>query len=178
VFVLDENMRKVKPGDCGELYLGGSGLARGYHRNPELTASRFVPSPFADESGTRLYRTGDLVRLRQDGCLEYIERNDYQVKMRGYRIELGEVESALREHPQISQAVVIVQGEGVEKRLVAFVTGHNLGKESQSDVFRFLRKRIPPYMLPSALITLPQLPLTANGKVDRNALSRSIKRKM
>jgi acyl carrier protein len=133
-----------------------------------LTAERFVPDPFSGKSGARLYRTGDLVRFSEQGVLEYLGRIDHQVKVRGYRIELSEVESVLRRHEQVREAVVIVREVDGDKRLVAYLTGNLL---SVSPMLRpWLRDRLPDYMVPASFVLLEQMPLTANGKIDRRAL--------
>jgi len=152
----------------GELCIGGDGLARGYWRRPEQTAEKFVPNPFGQERGERLYRTGDLVRYLPDGKLEFIGRRDQQVKLRGFRIELGEIESVLGTHTSLRECVVAVIGEAGDKRLVAYVVGHEAvdGSELRS----YLKDRLPEYMVPSAFVTLEEVPLTPNGKVDRKAL--------
>jgi amino acid adenylation domain-containing protein len=165
-FVLDKNLQPVPVGVPGELYLGGEGLTRGYLNRPELTATRFIPNPF---NAGRLYKTGDLVRYLPDGRLEYLGRTDHQIKLRGFRIELGEVEAVLRQHPQISDNIVLVrEDEPGDRRLVAYlVTGEEI---PIGDLRAFLRKKLPDYMVPSAFVRLDALPLTANGKVDRKAL--------
>jgi amino acid adenylation domain-containing protein len=166
--VLDPGLERRPVGVPGELYLAGSGLARGYLGRPELTAERFVPDPFSRDGGARMYRTGDLVRLRPDGDLDYLGRLDHQVKIRGFRIELGEVEAALSRQPGVESAVVLVR-EGVvgDKRLVAYVTGAGL---SASDLRRALQRELPEAMVPSAFVFLEAFPLTPHGKVDRRAL--------
>ncbi|MCF4994542.1 amino acid adenylation domain-containing protein [Pseudomonas syringae] len=165
--VLDAQLLLVPHGVAGELYLGGAGLARSYHRRPALTAERFVPCPFHD--GARLYRTGDLVRQRADGVIEYLGRLDHQVKLRGLRIELGEIEARLMQHPLVREAVVLVQ-DG--KHLVAYLVLEKASpaEQWQQDVKAWLLGSLPEYMVPTHLMTLAQLPVTANGKLDRKAL--------
>ncbi|OIN45327.1 non-ribosomal peptide synthetase [Pseudomonas costantinii] len=161
-YVLDAQLNPVPSGVSGELYLGGVGLARSYHRRPALTAERFVPSPFVD--GERLYRTGDRVRQRADGVIEYLGRLDHQVKLRGLRIELGEIETRLMQHPTVREAVVLVQGG---KQLVAYLVLEN---EEPVDLKAWLLSSLPEYMVPTHFISLAKLPVTANGKLDRKAL--------
>ncbi|WP_455884008.1 amino acid adenylation domain-containing protein, partial [Pseudomonas protegens] len=161
-YVLDAQLNPVPAGVSGELYLGGSGLARSYHRRPALTAERFVPSPFGD--GVRLYRTGDRVRQRADGVIEYLGRLDHQVKLRGLRIELGEIETRLMQHPGVREAVVLVQGG---KQLVAYLV---LEGEAPADLKAWLLSSLPEYMVPTHMVHLAKLPVTANGKLDRKAL--------
>ncbi|HEX3552498.1 MAG TPA: amino acid adenylation domain-containing protein, partial [Thermoanaerobaculia bacterium] len=172
VYLLDTSLRLVPVGVPGEIHVGGAGLAEGYLGRPELTAERFVPHPFG-EAGSRLYRSGDLARRLPEGDLEYLGRIDHQVKIRGFRIELGEIESALVRHPAVREAVVLAvedpERAGGDRRLVAWVVP--AGEEpSLSDLRSFLAQSLPDYMLPSALVLLESLPLTANGKVDRRAL--------
>ncbi|HVR96545.1 MAG TPA: amino acid adenylation domain-containing protein, partial [Thermoanaerobaculia bacterium] len=154
----------LEPVEEGELYLGGSKLARGYLDRPDLTAERFVPDPFSDAPGARLYRTGDLVRWLPDGDLRYLGRLDHQVKIRGYRIELGEVEAALARHPAVREVVVVAR----EQRLVAYLAADPA--PSSEELRRLLREILPEPMVPSAFVLLPALPRTPNGKVDRKAL--------
>ncbi|HVR95631.1 MAG TPA: amino acid adenylation domain-containing protein, partial [Thermoanaerobaculia bacterium] len=177
VHLLDPALRPVPAGVAGELCLAGAGLARGYLGRPELTAERFVPDPFGTP-GSRLYRTGDLARRRPDGEIEYLGRRDHQVKVRGFRIELGEVEAALRRHPEVRDAAVVVhqdahQDRSGDRRLVACWVPREEGREPAVGDFRaFLKESLPEAMLPSAFLALPALPLTPNGKVDRQALAR------
>jgi amino acid adenylation domain-containing protein/non-ribosomal peptide synthase protein (TIGR01720 family) len=170
-------LRPVPVGIAGELYLGGAGLARGYLHRPDWTAERFLPDPFSAEPGARLYRTGDRVRWTAAGELEFLGRLDHQVKIRGFRIELGEIEAALGELPGVREAVVVARADGFDRsdrsvqspgdrRLVAYVVGDAL-----ADVLRrSLYERLPDYMVPAAFVTIPALPLTPHGKVDRKAL--------
>ncbi|MFK0221132.1 amino acid adenylation domain-containing protein [Streptomyces vinaceus] len=165
--VLDARLRPVPVGVFGELYIGGDGVARGYHGRPGLTADRFVPDPYG--AGDRLYRTGDLVRRLADGTLEYRGRADGQVKVRGHRMELGEIESALARHPRVLAAAVAVHGTGVDAVLAGYVTW----RDEEGDVRElgdFLRRDLPEYMVPAVLTALERLPLTPNGKLDRKAL--------
>ena len=175
VAVLDRTLRPVPVGVAGELYVGGDGLARGYLGRPDLTAERFVPDPLPEEGGGepggRLYRTGDLARWRPDGTLDFVGRIDRQVKLRGFRIEPGEIEAALYELPGVGEAVVVVRGEGEEKRLVAYVVPAADAVPPETAALRAaLRERLPEYMVPSFFVSLPTLPLDPNGKPDRRAL--------
>jgi amino acid adenylation domain-containing protein/non-ribosomal peptide synthase protein (TIGR01720 family) len=165
--VLDAQLRPVPAGVSGELYLGGAGLARSYHRRPALTAERFVPCPFHD--GARLYRTGDRVRQRADGVIEYLGRLDHQVKLRGLRIELGEIETRLMQHPLVREAVVLVQGG---KHLVGYLVLESAEPDEQwqQTLKAWLLGSLPEYMVPTYLMPLIKLPVTANGKLDRKAL--------
>ncbi|HJZ98655.1 MAG TPA: amino acid adenylation domain-containing protein, partial [Candidatus Solibacter sp.] len=169
-YILDEQQRPQPIGVAGELYIGGAGLARGYLGRAALTAERFVPDGFGSEAGGRLYRTGDRARWRGDGEIEYLGRTDLQVKIRGHRIEPGEIEAALLKHPAVRQAVVIPRKEAqAGQQLVAYVAGPSL---PGVEVLRgHLRAQLPDFMIPGQFHRLPQLPLTANGKVDRSALS-------
>ena len=172
VYVLDEEMEPVPVGVGGEIYIGGDGLARGYVNRAGTTAERFIPDPYGREAGGRLYRTGDLGRWRGDGQLEFVGRNDDQVKLRGYRIELGEIEARLLEHRQVSQAVVMVREDTPgDKRLVAYYTSKEGGRALEGEELRaHLMVKLPEYMLPSAYVLLESLPLSVNGKVNRKAL--------
>ncbi|MFF8592595.1 amino acid adenylation domain-containing protein [Streptomyces sp. NPDC015220] len=169
-YVLGPDLRPVPAGATGELYLGGVGLAHGYHGRPGLTAERFVADPFADRPGARMYRTGDLVRQRPDGTIDYLGRVDHQVKIRGFRIELGEIEGVLLEHPEVAQAVVVREDTPAGPRLAGYVVAAD-GAEAQPTALRaHLAGRLPDYMVPAALVVLDALPLTPNGKVDRARL--------
>ena len=169
-YVLDERLEPRPSRATGELYLGGAGLARGYLGAPSITAERFLPDPFSLVPGARLYRTGDLVRHRHDGQLEFLGRLDQQVKLRGFRIEPGEIETALVAHPSVREAVVLSRAEdGGDARLVAYVVA--VGAAPEAGALRgFLRRTLPDYMLPAAIVFLPSLPLAPNGKIDRQAL--------
>ena len=175
IYVLDRHLQPVPVGVCGELLIGGSGLARGYVGSSALTAERFVPHPFAVEPGQRLYCTGDLVRLFNDGNLAFIGRRDGQVKIRGFRIEVGEIERALVSHPQIEKAAVVVRTDLQSgKALVGyleFVKQPGAALDSRQ-LRSFLLETLPPFMLPAGFVALDQLPLSHNGKLDRKALQR------
>jgi acyl-coenzyme A synthetase/AMP-(fatty) acid ligase len=186
VYILDGEMEAAPVGVVGEMYIGGAGVARGYQNRAELTAERFVPDGFSKEEGMRMYRTGDLGRRRGDGRIEFLGRNDYQVKVRGFRIELGEIEARLGEHEGVGEAVVVARedgggavgvGVGGEKRLVAYYTVAESKQQQSSqeqagaeELREYLSERLPEYMVPAAYVRLERLPLTANGKVDRRAL--------
>lgn len=171
VFVLDLNLQPAPVETMGELFIGGVGVARGYQNQPELTAERFIPNPFAEERGERLYRTGDRARWRADGNLEFIGRLDSQVKLRGNRIELGEIEAALGSYPQVEQAAVLAREDsGRGKYLAAYVAVKPPAQVSVPDLRSYLQQSLPKYMVPSAFVLLPSLPLTSSGKLDRHAL--------
>ncbi|MGY2290044.1 non-ribosomal peptide synthetase [Pseudomonas sp. SDO528_S397] len=169
-YILDADLALVPQGATGELYVGGAGLAQGYHQRPGMTAERFVADPFARDGG-RLYRTGDLVRQRADGLVEYLGRVDHQVKIRGFRIELGEIETRLLEHPSVAEAVVLALDSPSGKQLVGYLVSddadHNALRESLK---AHLKAQLPDYMVPAHLMVLASMPLTANGKLDRRAL--------
>ncbi|MEU8465516.1 amino acid adenylation domain-containing protein [Streptomyces sp. NPDC029003] len=184
VYVLDARLHPVPRGVPGELYIAGAGVARGYQDRPELTAERFVANPFGP-AGARMYRTGDLVRWNRDGLLEYLARTDHQVKVRGFRIELGEIEHVLAGHPGVARAAVVVrEGAQGDKRVVGYVvpaSGAGSGADGGADsgaavdgllaaLDAHLRGLLPEYMVPAALIPLDRIPLTPNGKLDRQAL--------
>jgi acyl-coenzyme A synthetase/AMP-(fatty) acid ligase len=186
VYVLDKELNPAGVGINGEIYIGGAGLARGYVNRAEMTAERFVPNPYSASGGERLYRTGDVGRYREDGNIEYVGRKDEQVKIRGYRIELGEIEARLKEHGLVEEAVVVARAAGEdgggEKRLVAYVVmvkakgdeaGHSKpegGELEAAELRAYLAKWLPEYMVPTAIVRLERIPLTANGKLDRKAL--------
>ncbi|WP_410897088.1 amino acid adenylation domain-containing protein [Pseudomonas guariconensis] len=168
-YVLADDLSPLPAGLVGELYLGGEGLARGYHRRPGLTAERFVASPFA--TGQRLYRTGDLARQRADGVIEYMGRIDHQVKIRGLRIELGEIEARLLEQPEVREAAVLAVGTGADMQLAAYVVAHQADSAQLGEQLKArLRTLLPDYMVPAHLVQLASLPLSPNGKLDRKAL--------
>ncbi|HKH45326.1 MAG TPA: amino acid adenylation domain-containing protein, partial [Thermoanaerobaculia bacterium] len=173
VWLLDERLEPVPPGVPGEMYLGGDGLARGYWRLPERTASRFVPHPFATWPGERLYRTGDLARWLPDGTVDFLGRIDRQVKIRGFRVEPAEIETTLERHPGIVSAVVQPRDDGRgNKRLVAWIVpaGPGVEKIAESDLLAWCREHLPAFMVPGAFVLMQALPLDPNGKVDRKAL--------
>lgn len=169
-YVLDAGLHLVPDGVVGEIYLGGPQLARGYLGRPALTAARFVADPF--DPGGRLYRTGDLARRNSAGDLEFVGRADEQVKIRGYRIELGEVEAALGSHPDVAHAVALVDSDDTGARLIAHVVPdvHTDGRIDVDDVLRHVRAAVPEHLVPSALGTIDEIPLTVHGKLDRDAL--------
>jgi amino acid adenylation domain-containing protein len=168
IYILDAHGQPVPMGVTGEIYIGGAGVGRGYLNRPELTAERFLPDPFS--AGGRMYKTGDLGRWRADGCLEYLGRNDAQIKLRGFRIEPGEIEACLAEHPAVGEVVVILREDQGEKRLVAYLTAVAGATLQPEELRNTLRGALPDYMVPSAFVVLDVLPLTPNGKVDRRAL--------
>lgn len=170
-YVLDDALELTPVGVVGELYIAGKGVGRGYLHHPDLTAERFRPHPYATRGGQRLYATGDLARWQVNGELECLGRLDDQVKVRGYRIELAEVETALRGHPSVIEAAVVVREDTPrDKRLVAYLVGD--GEISIDQVRSYVEARLPAYMVPSAFVLLTEFPLTLNGKVDRKALPK------
>ncbi|MCL4692443.1 MAG: amino acid adenylation domain-containing protein [Candidatus Hydrogenedentes bacterium] len=167
--VLQDDLQPSPIGVPGELYLGGLGLANGYFNQTELTADSFVPSPYRD--GERLYRSGDRVRYLPDGAIEFIGRIDGQVKLRGFRIELGEIQAALRSHPGIDDAVVVLREDAPDRKyLVGYIVPANDASPNQETLRSHLRQTLPEYMVPAAFVNLDRIPLTPNGKVDRRAL--------
>jgi amino acid adenylation domain-containing protein len=164
-YVMDRHGRLAPSGVVGELWIGGAGVARGYQGRPELTEAVFVPDPYV--AGSRCYRTGDLARWSADGQLEFLGRADHQVKLRGQRIELDEIEAVLHEHPDVTQAVVTVYGSGPDATLVGYLVPETV---DSAEVTRFLRRRLPDYLVPSRWVRLAGMPTTTSGKADRRAL--------
>lgn len=170
-YVLDENLNLVPVGIPGELHIGGVGLARGYLNDQLLTEEKFIPNPFSNQKGELLYKTGDLARYLPDGNLEFLGRVDDQVKIRGYRIEIGDIETTLREYPRVRNAVVMSrEDEPGAKKLAAYLVFDHDSRPSQDELKKFLRARLPDYMVPAAFVLLKRLPLTPGGKVDRRQL--------
>jgi aspartate racemase len=170
VYVLDGHLEPVPIGVPGELYIGGDGLARGYLNRPDLTAERFIPSPFSTDSDSRLYRTGDIVRYLPDGNLEFLGRLDHQVKIRGHRVELGEIEAALSAHPAVRAAVANCTGDQACKEVIAWVVPSPGQKPATTELQSFLKQNLPDWMVPGRMFCVTSLPLTPSGKVDRTAL--------
>ncbi|HEX2269377.1 MAG TPA: amino acid adenylation domain-containing protein [Pyrinomonadaceae bacterium] len=164
VYLLDQHLNPVPVGVAGELHLGGAGVGRGYLGRSGLTAEKFIPNPFSTEPGARLYKSGDMACYLPDGNIRYLGRRDEQLKVRGFRIEPGEIETTLKEHPAVADAVVVADED---QRLVAYVIRAAVGDE---ELRVFARQRLPDYMVPSFFISLAELPLTPSGKVDRIAL--------
>jgi len=190
IYILDSHLQPVPIGVHGDLYIGGDGLARGYRNNPELTAERFIPDPFSYDANARLYRTGDRARYHSDRTIEFLGRTDNQVKIRGHRIELSEIESVLMQHSAVNQTVVVAfdqfasdsdnpqsktgaeRSRSIEnpKSLAAYVVPAQSSAPSVSELRRFVQEKLPDYMVPASFVFLNALPLSANGKLDRNAL--------
>ena len=169
--VLDHRLRPVPVGGIGELYIGGVGVGRGYLGQPGLTAQRFLADPDPARRAQRLYRTGDLVRQRADGNLEFISRVDRQVKIRGFRVEPLEIESVLSRHPGVAETVVSVHEPAPgDRRLIAYVVPGPDGMPAVAELRRYLDGELPAYLVPSAFVELDAIPLTSNGKVDRDRL--------
>ncbi|KAK3807015.1 MAG: amino acid adenylation domain protein, partial [Benniella sp.] len=171
IYILDTHGHPVPLGSIGELYIGGVGVARGYLNRPELTAKVFVPDPFSSDKEARMYKTGDLARYLPDGNIIFLGRNDHQVKVRGFRIELGEIEARLVDHPLVQSAAVMAMGDGGDKRLVAYVVAKHDDQIAYT-LRSHLRSHLPDYMVPAAFVRLDDLPLSANGKLDRPRLPK------
>jgi len=181
VYVLDSELNPVGVGVSGEIYIGGTGVARGYLKREDLTAEKFLPNPYSAEPGGRMYRTGDLGRYLANGNVEFLGRKDHQVKIRGFRVELGEIETTLMEHPKVRESVVVArEDQSGEKRLVAYVVPEQESEESNngsgraglqmSELREHLLDKLPEYMAPTAYVQLKRIPLTPNGKIDRKSL--------
>jgi acyl-CoA synthetase (AMP-forming)/AMP-acid ligase II/acyl carrier protein len=171
VYLLDGHLQPVPVGVPGELYVGGAGLARGYLHRPDLTAERFIPSPF--RQGEVLFKTGDLGRYLADGRIEYLGRRDHQVKIRGFRVELGEVETRIKEVPAVAGCVVVLREDRPgDQRLVAYYVVTSGGEFLMSDLRSYLLSKLPDFMVPQYFVQLAAIPLTPNGKVDRKALPK------
>jgi amino acid adenylation domain-containing protein len=174
VYLLDDSLNLVAPGVPGEICIAGDGVGQGYINDQALTEEKFVSNPFSQDPSGRLYRTGDLAKLSSDCNLEFIGRVDHQVKLRGFRIDLGDIESTLRQHKEVKEAVVLSKTfSEQDQRLVAFVVPRHRGgsrDQTGSQLRSFLKERLPEYMVPNDVITLEEMPLSPNGKTDRNAL--------
>jgi acyl carrier protein len=171
ILLLDSHLQPVPVGVPGEVFISGAGLARGYHRRPDLTASRYVPHPRPAHPGERLYRTGDLGRYLPDGNLQFLGRIDNQVKIRGFRIELGEIETVLAQHPNVGEAVAAVREDAAgNKHLTAYIVPTGPHPALTTDVAAYLRSKLPRFMVPDAIVVVESVPVSPNGKVDRNAL--------
>ncbi len=183
IYILDAHGSPLPPGVPGEIYIGGDGVARGYWQRPDLTATKFVRNPFSSDPAARLYKTGDLARRLHDGNIEYLGRIDDQIKIRGFRIEPGEIETVLQQHPTVQDVIVVARDHEpgrsspllkIDKQLVAYIVPKPSATPGASltvdEVHRFLRQKMPEYMLPNAVVFMETLPVTPNGKIDRRAL--------
>ncbi len=176
LYILDANHQATPIGVPGELYIAGASVGRGYLNRPDLTAERFLPDPFSDKPGARMYKTGDLVRYLEDGNVEFLGRVDRQVKVRGFRIELGEIETVLSQHPEVKEAAVLARDDlnaedtPGSRALVAYILPRSENPPSTNDLRKFVKNRLPEYMLPSIYVFMTAFPLTPNGKLDRRAL--------
>ena len=171
LYILEPRGEPAPVGEPGEIYVGGAGVARGYLNRAELTAERFIPDPFSPVNGARLYRTGDLARRLENGDIEYLGRIDHQVKIRGFRIELGEIESVIATHPAITEVVVLAREDAPgDQRLVAYIVAAHPPADLVDQLRHRLRADLPEYMVPAYFVSLGGLPLTENGKIDRQAL--------
>lgn len=170
IYLVDEDLKPVPKGTPGEICVGGAGVARGYLNRPDLNEKRFLPDPYSDDPNARIYRSGDLAQYGPSGELEYLGRMDHQVKIRGFRVELGEIESALNRQASVQESVVIARDSSAgDKRLVAYLVPRS-GAIDVSELRAYLGQTLPEYMVPAQYVSLPRLPLTTNGKVDRQAL--------
>jgi amino acid adenylation domain-containing protein len=176
-YILDQNLQPMPVGVAGEILIGGAGLGRGYLNRPALTAERFIPDPFSNRPGARLYRSGDLGIYLKDGSIKYTGRLDHQVKVRGFRIELGEIEAVVSSHPGVRESIVVArQTPAGDRRLVLYVVPHGAPDNALRETLRaFLKERLPAYMIPAAMVMMAALPLTGNGKIDREALPEPAK---
>ena len=171
LYILDSHMNVVPIGVAGELYIGGTGVGRGYHKRPELTAEKFIPDPFTNETDARLYKTGDLARYLPDGVIEYLGRIDHQVKIRGFRIEIGEIEEVLAGHPAIQEVVVLAVADATgSQQLVAYYKPDLQNPPNTQELRTYLKEKLPDYMVPAGFVAVPEMPLTSNGKLNRSAL--------
>jgi amino acid adenylation domain-containing protein len=171
LYILDKHLQPVPVGVSGELCIDGVGLARGYLNRPALTADKFIPNPFSGQPGARLYRSGDLARYLPDGNVEFLGRIDFQVKVRGFRIELGEIEALLDQRGEIKDVIVLAREDTPgSQRLAAYLVAQDEVELDVSEIKKYLRERLPDYMVPSSFVILDKLPLTPNGKIDRKAL--------
>ncbi|HEY0754794.1 MAG TPA: amino acid adenylation domain-containing protein [Ktedonobacteraceae bacterium] len=171
IYLLDEELRRVSPGEPGELYIGGDGVAIGYLHRPELTRERFIADPFSKTPGARLYKTGDRARYLPDGQIAFLGRNDYQIKLRGYRIEPNEIANALNSQPAIQSSVVVASSERTgEKELVAYLVLDPAQNVLVREIKAMLSLALPDYMIPTTYVVLAALPVTSNGKIDRTNL--------
>ncbi|MFJ5476758.1 AMP-binding protein, partial [Pectobacterium carotovorum] len=171
IYILDALGQPVPLGVAGELYIGGAGVARGYLHRPDLSAERFITDPFSGTADARLYKTGDLGRWLPDGNIEYLGRNDFQIKVRGFRIEPGEIEARLLQCHGVQEALVIAREDSPgDTRLVAYLIAQPGATLEPADLRQQLSQHLVEYMVPSAFVTLDAFPLTPNGKLDRKAL--------
>ncbi|MDB6100268.1 MAG: Non-ribosomal peptide synthetase component [Gammaproteobacteria bacterium] len=171
VYILDQNLQPTPIGVPGEIHIAGDGVACGYRNRAELTAQKFISDPFARRPGAKMYKSGDIGRFLADGRIEFQGRSDHQVKVRGYRIELGEVEVVLGSHPAVRECVVVAREDVAgDKRLVGYVVGSSEQPVDVADLRTWVKGRLPDYMVPAAFVSLAQLPLSPNGKVDRASL--------
>src|SRR6266498_22226 len=172
IYILDQYLQPLPIGVSGELCIGGASLSRGYHNRPDLTAMKFLPDPFSDQSGGRIYLTGDLARYREDGNIQFLGRIDSQVKIRGFRVELGEIETLLATHPGVREVAVVAREDEIrDRKLVAYVVADPKSREALGHELRtYLKQKLPDYMIPTAFVSLQSLPLTPSGKINRRAL--------